>query len=351
MKVTAGVLLVIAVASLLLAAGEVLVLILVSLILALGFQPAVEWLERRGLRRGWAVAWGLLAGALVTGLFLWLVLPGVIEQIAALIDRAPGFLREAEEGSGLVSELARRFDLQARLEDLGRDAPETALGLIGSLGSFVLGSLTVLVLTIYFTINMPAMRGWIARLIRPQHRDDFVGILEESTRKVGGYVLGNLVISAIAGVTSFIALLIIGVPFAAALAFIVAITDLIPTIGAVIGAAVAAVVAAFSGLGPLIATVVFFLLYQQVENYLIQPRVMGRTISVSAPVIILAVLIGGSLLGVLGALLAIPTAAIVTVLVRELYLEVRIEAVEEEERRLTGEIPARAEPPGGTPRE
>jgi predicted PurR-regulated permease PerM len=350
MKVAAGVLLVVGVASVLLAAGEVLVLVLVSVILALGFQPAVEWLERRGLRRGWAVALGLFAGALATGLFLWLVLPDVIAQVAALIDQAPRYLQEAQRGSGLISDLVQEFDLQARLEDLAREAPGTALGLIGSLGSFVFGSLTVLVLTIYFTVNMPAMRGGIARLLGREHREEFVGILEESTRRVGGYVLGNLLISAIAGVTSFIALLIIGVPFAAALAFIVALTDLIPTIGAVIGAVVAATVAAFSGLGPFIATAIFFLVYQQVENYVIQPRVMGRTINMSAPVVILAVLIGGSLLGVLGALLAIPTAAIITVVVRAVYVEDRIEAVEEEERRLSGEVPASAEPPSGSAR-
>jgi predicted PurR-regulated permease PerM len=112
---------------------------------------------------------------------------------------------------------------------------------------------------------------------------------------------------------------------------------------------VAATVAAFSGLGPFIATAVFFLVYQQVENYVIQPRVMGRTISMSAPVVILAVLVGGSLLGVLGALLAIPTAAIITVVVRALYVEDRIEAVEEEERRLSGELPAAADRSGGQP--
>jgi predicted PurR-regulated permease PerM len=350
MKVTAGVLLVLGLARLLLEAGDVLVLVLVALILALGFQPAVEWLERRGLRRGWAVALGLLGGGLLIGLFLWLVLPDVIAQIAALIEQAPSYLREAREGSGLVSDLVQRFDLQARLEELGRTAPGSALGLIGSFGAFVLSSLTVLVLTVYFTVNMPAMRSGVARMLGREHRQEFLSILEESTRRVGGYVLGNLLISAIAGVVSFVALLIIGVPFAAALAFFVALTDLIPTVGAVIGAVVAATVAAFSGLVPFIATAAFFLVYQQVENYVIQPRVMGRTINMSAPVVILAVLIGGSLLGVLGALLAIPTAAIVTVAIRALYVEDRIEAVEEEERSLSGETLVETEPPAGPAR-
>jgi predicted PurR-regulated permease PerM len=323
MKVTAGVLVVLALARLLLAAGDILVLVLVSLILALGFQPAVEWLERRGLRRGWAVALGLVAGTIVVGAFLWLVLPDIIRQLGELIEAAPGFLAEAQEGSGLLADLNRQFDLTARLESLGEDLPATALGLVGSFTAFVFNSLTVLVLTIYFTINMPRMRVAVARMLARDHREEVMGIIQEATRRVGGYVLGNLLVSGIAGVTTFIALLIIGVPFAAALAFFVALTDLIPTVGAIIGAAVAATVAAFSGLGPFIATVAFFVVYQQVENYLIQPRVMGRTIEMSAPVIILAVLIGGTLLGVLGALLAIPIAAIIKVAVRELYLEDR----------------------------
>lgn len=331
MKVTAGVLLVLALARLLLAAGEVLVLVLVSFILALGFQPAVEWLERRGLRRGWAVALGLVAGTILVGAFLWLVLPDIIRQVGELIEAAPGYLAEAQRGNGLLADFDKQFDLMSRLESAGRELPGTVVGLLGSFTTFVFGSLTVLILTIYFTVNMPQMRRWVARVLNREHREGFQDVVEEATRRVGGYVLGNLLVSGIAGVVSFIALLIIGVPFAAALAFFVALTDLIPTVGAIIGAAVAATVAAFSGLGPFIATAVFFLVYQQVENYLIQPRVMGRTIQMSAPVIILAVLIGGTLLGVLGAVLAIPTAAVIQVFIREVYLEDRLAEVAAEE--------------------
>jgi predicted PurR-regulated permease PerM len=146
------------------------------------------------------------------------------------------------------------------------------------------------------------------------------------------------VVSGIAGVVSFLALILIGVPFAAALAFLTAVLDLIPTIGALIAAALAGVVAAFAGLPAFIATVAFYLIYQQVENYVIQPRVMGKTIEMSAPVIILAVLIGGSLLGVVGAVLAIPTAAIIKVAFRQLYLEERIDRVQREDRRATQPI-------------
>ena len=333
MKVTAGVLLVVGLAFVLMAIGEILVLVLVSVVLAMGFQPAVGWMVRRGLSRGWAVAAGVLAAVVVVGSFLALVLPDIIRQIGELVEAAPEYLRQAQEGSGFLADLNQQFDLQGRLQELSGSLPETVLGLVGSFAAFIFNAVTVLVLTIYITVNLPKLRAGVARLLGREHRAEFEEILDESVQRVGGYVLGNLAVSAIAGVTSFVFLVLIGVPFAAALAFFVALTDLIPTVGALIGAAVASTVAAFAGVPELIATIAFFLVYQQIENYVIQPRVMRRTVEMSAALVILAVLIGGTLLGVVGALLAIPIAAVVKVAVRELYVEDRIEEVQKEERR------------------
>jgi len=330
MKVTASVLLVVGLARIVLAVGDVLVLVLVSIILAFGFQPAVAWFVRRGLSRGWAVTVGLVLGFAVVGAFMALVLPDVIRQLAGLAETAPEYLDRATRESTLLSDLNERFDLQSALDDASGDLPGTILGFVGSFASLVFNSLTVLILTIYFTVNLPNMRDAVATLLGRREREDFNLIFGESVQRVGGYVLGNLAISAIAGTVSFIALTVIGVPFAAALAFFVALTDLVPTVGAIIGAAVASVVAAFVGIPQLIATIAFFLVYQQVENYLIQPAVMRRTVDMAAPVVILAVLIGGTLLGVVGALLAIPTAAIIKVAFRELYLEERVERVRNE---------------------
>ena len=321
MKVTAGVLLVVALAGILLALGDILVLVLISAILALGFQPAVAWLERRGLSRGWAVALGLFAGLLLIALFLWLVLPDIVRQLTGLLQDAPRILESAERRFPFLRGLSERVTAATGGED-GLDL-SGILGLAGSFTTMVLGALTVLVLTIYFTVRLPTMRTWVASLLHPEDRDEFDGILDESIQRVGGYVLGNLAISAIAGAVTFVALLVIGVPFAAALAFFTALMDLIPTVGALIAAVAATIVAAFVGLPQLIATAGFFLVYQQVENYLIQPRVMRRAIDMPAPLVILAVLIGGALLGVIGALLALPVAAIIKVAFRELYLEDR----------------------------
>jgi predicted PurR-regulated permease PerM len=328
MKAAAGVLVVVGAAWVLLAIGQIVVLLLISVVLSIGLQPAVTWLERRGLSRVVAVTTIVVSGLVVVGAFLAVVLPDVIRSISGLVGAAPGFLRRLEEGSGLVADLNQRFDLADKLRTAATDVPGTALGLISSLTALVFNALTILILTISFTVAMPRMREWFARLMEPHHRAEFTGILEESTERVGSYVLGMLVVSATAGVATFIALAIIGVPYAAALAFFVALADLVPTIGALIGATVAVVVAlAHGGLGPGIATGAFFLVYQQVENYLIHPRVMRRAIHMPAAAIIVAVLIGATLLGVVGALLAIPMAAVIKVVFRELYLEDRLERV------------------------
>jgi predicted PurR-regulated permease PerM len=340
-KVAATILVVLGLARLVLVVGPVLILILISMVLAIGFQPAVEWMERRGLKRGWAVALGILLGMLLAGGFLWLVLPDIVRQASELAEAVPGYLADLQRGEGFLSEAIREFDLIQRVQDLGARLPATVLGILGGLASFVFSALTVLILTIYFTVNMPRMRAGVARLLRPGgEREEFEAILLRSTEQVGGYVLGQLVVISIAGVAAFIALAIIGVPFAAAIAFFVAVLDLIPTIGAIIAAVLASAVAAFQGVPQLVATAAYFLIYQQIENYFIQPRVMGRTINISAALVIIAVLIGGTLLGPVGAILAIPMAAIVKVVLHELFVEDRIQEVQEEERRLSGEHPA-----------
>lgn len=340
-KVAATILVVLGLARLVLVVGPVLILILISMVLAIGFQPAVEWMERRGLKRGWAVALGILLGMLLAGGFLWLVLPDIVRQASELAEAVPGYLVDLQRGEGFLSEAIREFDLIQRVQDLGARLPATALGILGGLASFVFSALSVLILTIYFTVNMPRMRAGVARLLRPGgEREEFEAILLRSTEQVGGYVLGQLVVISIAGVTAFIALAIIGVPFAAAIAFFVAVLDLIPTIGAIIAAVLASAVAAFQGVPQLVATAAYFLIYQQIENYFIQPRVMGRTINMSAALVIIAVLIGGTLLGPVGAILAIPMAAIVKVVLHEMFVEDRIQEVREEERRLSGEHPA-----------
>jgi predicted PurR-regulated permease PerM len=329
MRVAAGVLVVIFLANMLVRIQNVVILLLVSLVLAIGFQPAVRSLMRRGLPRGVAVASIFLTGLMIVAGFLALVLPIVIREIAGLVAAAPGYLERAQQDSPLLTDLDERFNIIQNLQSLGRALPTTVLSFVRSFTAFVFNTLTVVILTIYFATAMPGIRRGVAALLEREHREEFEGILEESIQRVGGYVLGQLSLGAIAGVTTFIALSLLGIPYAAALAFWVALTDLIPTIGALLGALVGVVVAAFVGLPEFIGTAAFFLVYQQVENYVIGPRVMRRAIDMSAAAVITAVLIGGSLAGFVGALLALPVAAIIKITIRELFVERRLVRVRE----------------------
>src|SRR5207247_3297132 len=197
-------------------------------------------------------------------------------------------------------------------------------GITRSVGSIIFNLLTVAILTIYFLLSLPRLEELTERLFQGEHRARDVRVFEESLQRIGGYVSGNIAISIIAGIASFIALRLIGVPFAAALAMWVAIADLIPTVGATLGALAAVLVAAFSGVGALIATIIYFVVYQQVENYVIAPRVMAKAVDLSPAAVIVSVLIGGSLAGFAGALLAPPPAAAAKVVVRELWIRDRM---------------------------
>lgn len=327
MKVAAGIIVVLALARMVAAIEQIIILILVSLILAIGLQPGVNWLVRKGIRRGGAVALIFFVSVGVVLGFLALITPVVIRQLAELVDKAPEYLDRAQREYKFIADLNERFDLQSKLQELGSTLPSTALSLVKSFTALVFNLLTVLILTLYFTSALPRMEEAIARLLRRDDREEFSRILDDSTSLVGGYILGNVIISVIAGFVSFFALLIIGVPYPAAIAFWVALADLIPTVGALLGATAAVLVSVFAGIPELIATVIFFAIYQQVENYVIAPRVMTRTVEMSAAAVIVAVLIGGTLAGFPGALLALPSAAIIKVVLQRLYLESRLEAV------------------------
>lgn len=331
LKVAAGVMVVYALARALVTIRQILILIAVSLILAIGFQLTINWLERRGLKRGWAVLLMTLLGFGVIGGFLALIVPTIIRQIGELIDKAPEYLARAQQGSGFIADLNERFDLAGKLQSAASSAPSTVLSLFRSFTALIFNTLTIVILTLYFTLAMPQLRAGVARLLRREEREHFEVIVDRSIQRVGGYIMGNIFISLIAGVTSFVALLVIGVPYAAALAFWVALTDLIPTVGAILGALVCVLVAAFAGTPTLVVTIVYFVIYQQVENYVIAPRVMRSAIEMSAAAVIVAVLIGGALIGFVGALLALPVAAVIKIVVNQLYLEDRIEIVAAED--------------------
>ncbi|GAA4100430.1 AI-2E family transporter [Actinomadura miaoliensis] len=304
---------------------QVLVLIIVSMFLAVGLNPAVESLQRGRMPRGAAVGLVFLGVVLVFVGVGFAIVPPVTNEVSKFIDHLPTYISQLQ-GNRQIQEWDRRYQLLEKVQEavtnpsFGQGA---AGGLVGAGRVVVSGAfstLTVLILTLYFLGSLPTIKSFFYRLA-PRSRRARVALLgDEILGRIGGYVAGTVMVALIAGTAAYIFLSIVGVPFALPLAITVAFTALIPLVGATIGAVLVSVVAFFDGLGTGIACVVFFVIYQQVENYLIHPRIMKRAVDVPPAVTIIAALIGGALLGFVGALLAIPTAAAVALIIREVIL-------------------------------
>ncbi len=304
---------------------SVLLLLVVSAFLAIGLNPAVEWFERRGIGRSRAVGIVLVVVLLLFAGFAFAIVPPIVEQGQQLYDKAPDYLRQLEHNRQIA-----RLDEQFHFIKQGQDylskgnVGASAFGGVLGVGKFVFNalftSITVLTLTLYFMANLPAMKRAAYRGV-PRSRRARVGILSDDIlERVGGYVLGCLTIAGVAGVTSFVMLLLLGVPYPLPLALVVAFTDLIPVIGATVGAAVVTLVAFLVSVPVGLGVGGFYLVYQQFENFVLYPRIMKRSVDVSPATTVVAILIGGSLLGILGALLAIPIAAAVQLVLQEVLL-------------------------------
>jgi predicted PurR-regulated permease PerM len=301
----------------------ILVQVLVALFITVSLEPAVQWLTLRGLRRGLAVTLiFVVVFAALLG-FLISVIPPLVNQGRQLIDDLPGYLGELQRRSAQFRELNDRFNLSSQLQGMIGSVPgrigSGVLGFTGRLFGALFSTLTVLVFTAYFMADLPRIRNGLVWLFPAPRRPRAKQVVDLLVDKVGGYMIGNIIISIIAGVFSYVAFKLLGVSFAVPLAVLVAVFDLIPMIGATLGAVVGVTVALFTT--PLLPNTVlvaaFFVAYQQVENYLIAPRVLKTTVDIGAAAVLLAGLIGATLLGLVGALMAIPVAAAFNVLLNE----------------------------------
>lgn len=302
-------------------ARQVLVLILVAAFLAVGLDPAVRWLVRHRLRRSLAVLLIVFAALGFFGGFVAAVAPPIATQSTALVKKAPDYAERLTKNK-TIKKLDNHYHFVAKLQTAAKKGVSVnAFGGVLGVGKAILGfavsTLTVIILTIYFLANMPSIKRTLYRTV-PRSRRARVGLLtDEILNRVGGYVLGNLFTSLVAGVATLIWLEAFSVPYAVALSMFVAITDLIPLIGATIGAIGVTAVALFQGIPTGIATFAYYLAYQQFENYVLQPRVMKRTVDVAPVVTIVAALLGAAMLGILGALIAVPLAAGVQLILTE----------------------------------
>ncbi|MGZ4506336.1 MAG: AI-2E family transporter [Blastococcus sp.] len=294
--------------------ASVLLLIVLALVFALGLDPVVRWLIRHGLRRIYGVA-------VVTGAFLLVlagvaaaIVPPIVTQIGELVRAAPALIQQLQSRSSVAGRLNARFHiLDALKAQFSGASGKLPLGGVLNIGLAVIGTfaaaVTVVVLTIYFLANLPSIRRALYRTIPASRRAHAQGLGEEISARVGGYVLGNLLTSAVAGVGTFVFLEIVRVPYALALGVLVAVLDLIPVIGSTIGGILVTLVALSVSTPVAIASLVFYIVYRLLEDYLLVPRVMDRAVDVPPVVTIVALIMGGALLGIIGAFLAIPAAA------------------------------------------
>ena len=302
-------------------AAHVFILIGVALFLAIGMEPAVSWLVRHRFPRVLAVITVLVVIAAAVAGFLAAAVPAIVEQGQSLAHNAPKLLQEINDKNSFVGKMNEKFQIEQRLSSLLSKSGGGVDGLLSGVATVfgvVADSLIVIVLTIYFLTDMPRVRALIYRLFPHRRRPRAILIGDEIMGKVGSYVLGNLLVSLIAGMLTFGWLLAFHVPYALLLSIMVAILDLVPVVGSTIAGIIVAVVALSVSVQVAIATVAFFVAYRLAEDYLLVPRVIGRAVDVPALVTVVAVLIGGALLGIIGALVAIPISAALLLLAREI---------------------------------
>jgi len=321
LSATAGVAITLAIIWMFWIAADVFLLIGVALFLAVGMDPAVSWLVTRKFPRWLAVVVVLVVIVAAIGGFVAVAVPALVTQGEELIKTAPQLLQQVQDRNSFIGQLNDQFQVQQKIESLLSDSGSTiAAGVLGA-GEAIFGAVTdsliIVILTVYFLADMPRIRGLFYRLAPHSRRPRAILIGDDIMAKVGGYVLGNLVISVIAGVLTFVWLLILGVPYALLLAILVAILDVVPVVGSTIAGIVVAVVALSVSLPVCLATIGFFILYRFLEDYVLVPKIIGKAVDVPALVTVVAVLIGAALLGIVGALVAIPISAALLLLGRE----------------------------------
>ena len=313
------------------AAQGILIWIFVAIFLALALNPGVEWVQQRGVaRRGLAVAIVFISAILVIAAIAATLIPTLVSQVNDFVDAVPGYVEDLTAGRGKLGFLEREYQITERVREALEEGGAgkllgfsgTALAVTKGVVTAVIATVTIAFLTFFMLLEGPA---WVERfysLLPAAHQPRWRKIGTEIYRTIGGYVTGNLAISLIAGVVSTAVLLALDVPFAIALGLLVAILDLIPLAGATIAAILVTTVAFLDATTSGVIVLIFFILYQQLENHVLQPVVYGRTVQLSPLAVLIAVLIGAELAGVVGALAAIPVAGTIQVVLRD-WLEHR----------------------------
>lgn len=303
-------------------ARHVLVWVFVAIFLALALNPAVDWLQRHGVRRRLLATTIAFLGALAVIVAIGATfIPTLVNEVNDFIDALPGYVEDVTEGRGRLGFLETEYQIVEKVQsaiDKGGASrllgfSGTALAVTKGIVTIVIATITIAFLTFFMLLEGPAWMGRFFSLLPERSQPRWRAVGRDVYRTVGGYVAGNLLISLIAGVASTIVLLVMGVPYAIALGLLVALLDLIPLAGAAIATILLSMIAFLHSVPAGIVVLVFFLVYQQIENHFLFPVVYSRTVQLSPLAVLIAVLIGAELAGILGALAAIPVAGTIQV--------------------------------------
>lgn len=301
----------------------VLVYILVALFLAVGLNPVIEFLRDRARLPRWAAILAVCAALVAfVAVFVWAIVPPLGEQVTGLVSGLPTMIGDLQ-GNAFFADLDRRYDVLDKLQgavtdpDVGRQVFGGLVGVGQVVVDSLVASFTVFILTLFFMASLHGILDACYRLVPRSRRAGVREIGDEIVQRIGAFIAGQLVVAAFSGLVAFLFLWAIGSAYALTLALVVAVTALIPLVGTTIGALAASLAVAVSDPWLGLLTLVFFLVYQQIESYVISPRVMSRAVHVSPTANITAALVGGAMLGLVGALLAIPVAASLTIILHK----------------------------------
>jgi predicted PurR-regulated permease PerM len=315
---------------------NIVILVLLAAVLAIGLDPAVRFIERRGRTRGRAVTMIFLAVLAILIMFAWLVIPPLVAQVGELADDIPGYIERLSERDDALGRYFQENDVADKLQMFVKDLPKkitnsfgTIVGVAGKVGSAIFNVITVAILTIYFLLSLPRMRRTAAIWFAPGTRERAEGVMDQAISRIGAYVAGILTTASIAGTSallffSILGLFDVGIPFAVPLAVFSGLLGLIPAVGAYVGAAPAVIVGFFQSPLTGVLILIYFIVYQQIENYVIQPRVMKNAVNLSPVAVVISTLVFGSLGGFAGAVLALPAAATIKVIIVEVFLRDRV---------------------------
>lgn len=308
-------------------ASRVLIWTLIAAFFAVALAPLAARLDRvLGGRRWLSTLLVFLGVAVVLAALVAVFVLPLSHEGADLAKRAPGLYDDATHGRGPAGELIRRYDLadlvaknRPKIEHTLTSLGTPAIGAVRTAGTVVAAFITIFVLAYLMVLEGPKLVDGTIALLPADRQHHVRTVAADCARTVTGYISGNLLISVICGLLTWIVLLIMGVPFAGLIALFVALADLVPLVGATIGAVIATIAAFFVSVPAGIVVIVFFLVYQQAENHLLQPVILSRTVKLNPLTVLFSILLAVELAGILGALLAIPVAGILQVIVRDVW--------------------------------